>query len=339
MTYSLTPGHSPRPRRFHHPISRHPMPLVPSSYRAPAFLRGGHLQTIHPAVCRRVPFITTRRERLELPDGDFLDLDWAGQGSGRLAILSHGLEANSKATYIQGMAGALHRRGWDVLAWNYRGCSGEPNRLLKFYHSGASDDLHHVVRHALATHPAARIDLVGFSLGGNLTLKYLGERETDPRLHRAAAFSVPCDLACSSIRLSAPANRLYMDRFLRCLRAKLVAKQPRFPDDIDLAGIGRVRNFRQFDDRYTAPLHGFRDAADYWARSSSRPFLPRITVPSLLVNAANDPFLGPGCYPREEAGASELFHLEIPDDGGHCGFSSGGSETWAEQRAAEFLDG
>ncbi|MCW1915010.1 alpha/beta fold hydrolase [Luteolibacter sp. GHJ8] len=314
------------------------MPLLESAYRAPAYLPGGHLQTIHPALFRRMPFITTRRERLELPDGDFLDLDWSTQGRERLAILSHGLEADSKAPYIQGMATALQRRGWDVLAWNYRGCSGELNRLLPFYHSGASHDLHEVVLHALRVHPAARIDLVGFSLGGNMTLKYLGERApVSPRLHRAVAFSVPCDLACSSRRLSTRTNRVYMDRFLRSLRRKLAEKQPHFPGEIDLTGIGGVRNFRQFDDRFTAPLHGFRDAADYWARASSRPFMPRITIPALLVNAANDPFLGPGCFPREEAEASRTFHLEIPADGGHCGFSGGPDEYWSERRAAEFL--
>ncbi len=313
------------------------MPLLSSSYRAPALLPGGHWQTIHPALFRRVPLVTDRRERLELPDGDFLDLDWAADGRERLAILSHGLEASSNATYIQGMAGALRRRGWDVLAWNYRGCSGEPNRLLPFYHSGASGDLHHVVLHALATHPAKKIDLVGFSLGGNMTLKYLGERPAHARLHRAAAFSVPCDLACSSEQLSRRINRLYMDRFLRCLRRKLVAKRPRFPEEIDLGGIGSVKNFRQFDDRFTAPLHGFRDAEDYWARASSRPFLPRIGIPALLVNAANDPFLGPGCFPREEAEASSNFHLEVPADGGHVGFGMSEGDYWSERRAIEFL--
>lgn len=315
------------------------MPLLNSSYRAPAYLPGGHLQTIHPAIFRRAPLVTTRRERLELPDGDFLDLDWATQGRDRLAILSHGLEASSKAPYIQGMAAALQRHGWDVLAWNYRGCGGEPNRLLPFYHSGASDDLHQVILHALAVHPAERIDLVGFSLGGNMTLKYLGERPAHPRLHRAVAFSVPCDLACSSERLARRSNKLYMDRFLRCLRRKLVAKRPRFPHQIDLEGVGEVRNFRQFDDRFTAPLHGFKDAEDYWARASSKPFLPRIGVPVLLVNATNDPFLGPSCFPRAEAEASDYFHLEIPADGGHVGFSMPRGEYWSEQRATEFLDG
>lgn len=316
------------------------MPVIPSTYRAPAWLRGGHAQTILPALVRRVPRITQRRERLELPDGDFLDLDWADGGGDRLAILSHGLEASTQAHYIQGMAGALRRRGWDILAWNCRGCGGEPNRLLKFYHSGATDDLDHVVRHALATHPAEQIDLIGFSLGGNLTLKYLGEREVDPRLHRAVAFSVPCDLASSSARLSEPFNRVvYMKRFLRCLRAKLLAKQPKFPDQIDLRGIGKIRDFRGFDDRFTAPLHGFRDAADYWERSSSRPFLPRIGIPALLVNAANDPFLGRECYPREEAEKSPYFHLEVPAEGGHVGFPGHGAESWSERRAAEFLGG
>jgi predicted alpha/beta-fold hydrolase len=316
------------------------VPVIPSSYRAPAWLRGGHAQTIFPALFRRVPQVTKRRERIELPDGDFLDLDWATLGSNRLAILSHGLEADSSATYIQGMAGALHRRGWDVLAWNYRGCGGESNRLLKFYHSGASDDLDHVVRHALAVHPARHIDLIGFSLGGNMTLKYLGEREVDPRVHRAVAFSVPCDLACSSVRLSSALNRhLYMRRFLVSLRKKLAEKQPRFPAEIDLTGIGAIRDFRGFDDRFTAPLHGFRDAEDYWARSSSRPFLSRILIPALLVSAANDPFLGPRCFPLEEAEASPHFHLEVPADGGHCGFPGGFREAWAEHRAAEFLEG
>lgn len=313
------------------------MPLVRSSYRAPAFLRGGHLQTIYPALFRRVRKVTNRRERLELPDGDFLDLDWDSEGRDRLVILSHGLEADSSAPYIQGMAAALKSRGWDVLAWNYRGCSGESNRLLPFYHSGASHDLHEVVSHALAAHPASRIDLVGFSLGGNMTLKYLGEREVPARVHRAVAFSVPCDLASSSVRLASRSNRIYMDRFLRSLRDKLVEKQPRFPAQIDLNGISRIRNFKQFDDRFTAPLHGFRDAEDYWERASSRPFLGRITVPALLVNAANDPFLGSGCFPREEARASETFHLEVPEDGGHVGFLSAERDYWSERRALEFL--
>ncbi len=320
------------------------MPLIRnSSYRAPSWLAGGHAQTIFPALFRRVARVTSRAERLELADGDFIDLQWADHGRPRLAILSHGLEADLAAGYIQAMAAALVRRGWDVLAWNFRGCSGVPNRLLRMYHSGATEDLQAVICHALDHHPADSIDLIGFSLGGNLTLKYLGERPAalSPRLHRAVTFSVPCDLACSSRQLSSPSNRLYMARFLREMRAKIRAKKQMFPDLLDLSGLRRIRTFQQFDDRYTAPIHGFRDAADYRARNSCRRFLPQISLPTLLVNAANDPFLGPGCYPVAEAAASRYFHFESPSTGGHVGFEAfgNGGEYWSETRTAEFLGG
>lgn len=319
------------------------MPLIlESSYRAPLWLPGGHAQTIFPALFRRVKRCTRRAERLELADGDFIDLEWAGQGSTRLAILSHGLEADLKTGYIQGMAAALVRRGWDVLAWNFRGCGGEPNRLLRMYHSGATEDLHAVVLHALENHPADSIDLIGFSLGGNLTLKYLGERPSElPReIRRAVAFSVPCDLACSSRQLATASNRIYMERFLVAMRSKIHAKKLMFPDQLDLTGLERIRTFQEFDDRYTAPIHGFRDAEDYWKRNSSRQFLPAIQIPTLLVNAENDPFLGPGCYPHQEASASGCFHFEAPPTGGHVGFTAfgNGGEYWSETRALEFLD-
>lgn len=312
-----------------------------STYRAPSWLPGGHAQTIYPVLFRRLAPVAARAERLELADGDFMDLEWSGDGGPRLAILSHGLEADMKTGYIQGMAAALIRRGWDVLRWNFRGCGGTPNRLLRMYHSGATEDLHLIVTHALAHHPARSVDLIGFSLGGNLTLKYLGERaaELPPRLHRAVAFSVPCDLACSSRQLSIPSNRMFMERFLVALRAKIREKKRMFPDQLDLTGLDNIRTFQEFDDRFTAPIHGFRDAEDYWARSSSRPLLPRITVPTLLINSANDPFLGPGCHPREEAASSDFFHFESPATGGHVGFPTVGNgiEYWSETRAAEFL--
>jgi predicted alpha/beta-fold hydrolase len=239
------------------------------------------------------------------------------------------------------MAAALVRNGWDVLAWNLRGCGGQPNRLLRMYHSGATEDLRAVIEHALQAHPADAIALIGFSLGGNLTLKYLGEEGTriSGRLHRAVAFSVPCDLACSSRQLARASNRHYMERFLRPMRAKILAKDRMFPGQLDVSGLDRIRSFREFDGRFTAPLHGFRDAADYWERNSCRQFLPQIAVPTLLVNARNDPFLGPGCHPMEEAAASEYFHFEAPETGGHVGFPSvgNGGEYWSETRAVEFL--
>ncbi len=318
------------------------MPLIQqSSYCSPVWLPGGHAQTIFPALFRRVARTTSRAERLELPDGDFLDLEWADQGRSRLAILSHGLEANLQTSYIQGMAAALIRRGWDVLAWNYRGCGREPNRLLKMYHSGATEDLGSVIAHAISNHSADSIDLVGFSLGGNLTLKYLGENQhqLNPKLNRAVAFSVPCDLACSSKQLALRSNKIYMERFLREMRAKIRTKARMFPGQLDLTGLDQIQTFEEFDDRYTAPIHGFRDAADYWQKNSCRPFIPRITLPTLLVNAANDPFLGDDCYPRDEADESSSFYLEIPRTGGHVGFipQCGTYEYASEARAAEFL--
>lgn len=309
-----------------------------STYRAPVWLRGGHWQTVQPVLFRRVKNVTTHRSRLELDDGDFLDLDWSGHSSKNLAIISHGLESSSRATYVQGMARALTAQGWDVLAWNMRGCSGEQNRLASFYHSGKTEDLDRVIRHAQQTHPAKCIDLIGFSLGGNLTLKYLGERGTtiDPMIRRAVAFSVPCELACSSAKLSEWQNRIYMERFLKSLRAKVKEKHRLFPDDLDVTGVDRMRTFAEFDDRFTAPLHGFVDAEDYWERSSCRRVLADIAIPTLLVNAANDPILGVNCYPEKESRASECFHLEVPHSGGHCGFGAG-REYWPERRAAEFL--
>jgi len=320
------------------------MPVIAvSSYRPPRALPGGHVQTLFPALFRRVGRVTTEAERLELADGDFLDLQWRRSGARRLAVLCHGLEGSATATYIQGMAGALARRGWDVLAWNFRGCGGERNRLARFYHSGATEDLRAVVAHALASHPARRIDFVGFSLGGNLLLKYLGEAtgELPDRLGRAVAFSVPCELACSAAALARPQNTLYMWNFLRGLRAKVRAKQPDFPRRIVLDGLQTIRTFAEFDDRYTAPLHGFRDAADYWERCSSRRFLAGIRLPVLLVNALNDPFLGPRCFPHAEASASRWLVFESPAGGGHAGFPAAGNdgEYWSEVRAAEFLSG
>ncbi len=320
------------------------MPLVtPSTYRPPFGLGNGHLQTIYPALFRRPPLITDQPERLELPDGDFLDLHWRRTpGARRLAILSHGLEGGARNAYIQGMAAALHRAHWDILAWDYRGCGAEPNRLLRSYHSGATEDLAAVIDHALAPGHYPSAALIGFSLGGNLTLKYLGDHGPGlpAPIRRAVTFSVPCDLAASSAHLEHPGNRLYMDRFLITLRAKIRAKIARFPGQLHDHGLDAMRTFREFDGAYTAPLHGYRDAADYWARASSRPVLSRITIPTLLIQARNDPFLPPQCYPEAEARASAHLHLETPPSGGHLGFltlRAPADEYWSETRACAFL--
>ena len=314
------------------------MPVVTSTYRAPFFLRNGHLQTILPALLRRRVALTYALERLELADGDFLDLAWARAGHGRLAIITHGLEGDASAGYVRGMASALDAGGWDALAWNFRGCGAESNRLLRFYHSGETGDLGLVIGHAASRYPC--MALVGFSLGGNLTLKYLGESPPHPAIVGAVAISAPVDLASSAAQLDRrSANRLYLRRFLKTLIAKVEAKALRYPGELDLAGIRRIRTFREFDDRYTSVIHGFGDAADYWAQSSSRQYLAGITAPTLLLNARDDPFLSPECFPLGEARVNPHFFLETPDHGGHVGFVSfdGARPTWAERRAVEFL--
>ncbi len=315
------------------------MPVVASSFRPPRWLRNAHLQTILPVFWRRHFRLPGQGERLELPDGDFLELDWVRRGHRRLAILSHGLEGSFDAGYIRGMASALVGAGWDALAWTFRGCGPEPNRLLRFYHSGETGDLDQIIRHAVRRYD--RIALVGFSLGGNLTLKYMGEKPPHPAVVGAAAISAPVDLAASAGVLDRRwSNRLYLRRFLTTLIAKVEAKAGRFPTELDLTGIRRIRSFQEFDDRYTARLHGFRDARDYWTRSSARQFLPRITVPSLLINARDDPFLPSACFPVTEAAANPRFFLDAPAHGGHVGFldfSRRDSRTWAERRVVDFL--
>jgi predicted alpha/beta-fold hydrolase len=313
------------------------MPHLESSYRPPRGFTNGHLQTVFPALFRSVPVTTHRRERIDTPDGDFLDLDWnTDNRSPRLAILSHGLEGDSRNTYIQGLARALLRRGWDILAWNFRGCSGEPNRNLRSYHSGAIDDLHTVVTHAAKSH--RKIALAGFSLGGNMTLKYLPDAH--PQVIGGVAFSVPCDLASSALKLESLANRIYMHRFLKSLRGKIRGKMQQFPGRIHDAGLATMRTFREFDGAYTAPIHGFASADDYWTRASCGPGLSRIALPTLLVNAQDDPFLPAACFPIEAAKESKYFHLETPANGGHVGFISFNSEKeyWSERRAADFLE-
>lgn len=314
------------------------MPLVPSTYRAPLGLRGGHLATIYPTLFRRVASPPIERKRLELPDGDFLDLDWSPRHHKRLAIIGHGLEGESSAKYIRGMSLALRKHHWDTLAWNCRGCSGEPNRLLRSYHSGVSEDLSHVVDHAISE-GYQTISLIGFSLGGNIVLKYLGEQgsQIHPEVKAAVAFSVPCDLTSSSLRLGDWDNRIYMSRFMNGLQEKVIHKNEVFPGKLDLSGIRKIKTFAEFDDRFTAPLNGFTDARDYWTRASSKPHLSSITVPSLLVQAQNDPFLPEACFPVEIAQKSKALHLEIPDHGGHVGFISREKEYWSETRCAEFL--
>ncbi|MBJ6108375.1 alpha/beta fold hydrolase [Hymenobacter sp. BT523] len=320
------------------------MPLVSKpAYQPPFYLFNGHLQTIVPSLWRTVPDVAYQRERLELPDGDFLNLDWSRLPEMRLtdglAIVSHGLEGDASRPYVRGMVRALNRAGLDALAWNYRSCGGEMNRLLRSYHLGDTDDLDAVLRHALASGRYRRAYLLGFSAGGNVTLKYLGEDagRVPAEVQRAAVFSVPTDLRASSIHIGRPQNQVYMRRFLKSLRQKIRDKAALLPGEVDLDGLESLRNFPQFDDKYTAPMHGFDSADAYYQHASSGRYLSGIRVPTLLVNAQNDPFLPASCFPKEVAEQSPYVFLETPPDGGHVGFAESNGEYYSERRAVEFL--
>lgn len=317
------------------------MPILAPSYTPPLGIRNGHFQTVLPTIFRVIRGVRYQRERITTPDGDFLDLDWTRVDSPRLVVLCHGLEGCSSRAYIKGMARACNRRGWDVLAWNYRSCSGEINRTLRFYHMGATEDLECVLEHVRQSFSYEKISMVGFSMGGNLILKYLGERPFAEQklIHRAVAFSVPCDLQASAEYLARPQNTIYMKRFIKMFRAKIEAKAKLFPGQISAEYAREMTTFREWDEYYTAPLHGFKNAEDYWEKCSSIGFIPQVKIPTLLVNARNDPFLPRECYPDELAKASENFVLEMPKSGGHVGFMAFNlrGEFWSEQRATEFL--
>jgi predicted alpha/beta-fold hydrolase len=319
-----------------------PMPIIHgSSYQPPLFFSNGHLQTVFPSLLRCVPAQFYQRERIDTADGDFLDIDWASVGSGKLAVLSHGLEGNSHRPYIVGMARMLNRHNWDAAAWNYRGCSGEVNRRLRMYHNGSIDDLDCVIRHALQSGRYHTLALIGYSLGGNLTLLYLGKQgyAVDTRIRKSLVFSVPCDLRAGAQELAKQKNRFYMEQFLVSLHAKIRAKMKVFPDRIHDDNYRQIRNFKDFDDRYTAPIHGFKNAEDYWEQCSSVRFLSTISIPTLIINALDDPFLAGACYPREQASRSSQVYLEMPKSGGHVGFVQFNKDKtyWSENRAMEFL--
>jgi predicted alpha/beta-fold hydrolase len=315
------------------------MPILPNSpYKRPKWLFNGHLETIYPALFRKVSFKIPERERIATPDGDFLDLDWYKAGKSSLVLISHGLEGNSSRPYIRGMAQNFYKKGFDVLTWNYRGCGEELNLKPIFYHSGATYDLKTVVEHAQKDYQ--EIFLVGFSLGGNLTLKFLGEvKSSYPKIKKAVAISVPLDLDGSCTKISNGENLIYSKRFLQTLKEKVARKAQIFPNELPSEKLNQVKTLRDFDDIITGPLHGFKDAEEYYQINSSLQFLDQIEVPSLILNAQNDPFLSATCFPEHLAKKLEMVHFEFPKHGGHVGFLSSGREKtyYSEARAVEFI--
>jgi uncharacterized protein len=319
------------------------MPIIPSGYGGPPkYLFNRHLETIVPSLLRKIEGIEYVRERIETPDHDFLNLDWSRVGSTRLLVISHGLEGDSKRHYALGLAKLFNQMGVDVLAWNNRTCGGELNLRPILYHHGASYDLDTVVNHAIALGQYQEIYLAGISMGGAQTLKYLGEKGQDlPQIiTKAAVYSTPCNLPSSAATLKNPSNRFYKNRFLGKLKKKMHAKALQFPDLIDLDLLDRVQDFETFDTHFTAKIHGFKDASDFYKGVSADNWMHRIEIPTLIINAKNDPLLGAECYPIKLAESKSKLILEMPNRGGHTGFLRRGEEfTWAEVRLFQFLQG
>lgn len=313
------------------------MPVLKSTFRSKI---PGHLTTILPSLFRKVSYQEPRIETIATPDNDFLELDWYDSDKSEdLVIISHGLEGNTRRAYIRGMTRHLHQDGYHVLAWNYRSCGTKINNALRFYHSGDTEDIGTIIDHCIRLQKYRSIVLVGFSMGGNVSLKYLGERSKnlDPIVRGCVAISAPIDLVGSSRILGQWQNKIYMKRFIRSLHKKVLAKSKHYPDQLSAEGYSQVKNFEDFDNRYTAPIHHFRDALDYWTKSSSLPYLEKIEVPTLILNALDDSFLSASCYPYDLAQSSKNIFLETPRSGGHVGFFSLDETYYTERRTLEFI--
>ncbi|MEN8376673.1 MAG: alpha/beta fold hydrolase [Gemmatimonadota bacterium] len=320
--------------------------FTPRPFRAPRWLRGAHAQTLAGKFLRGDPGVPLSRERLTLPDGDFVDLDLGPEpngvsGAGSMAIVLHGLEGSAQRAYMLQTYAELLAHGVRPIGLNFRSCSGEPNRAARLYHSGETTDLAAVVEHLRDAFPGRPIAGIGFSLGGNVLLKYLGERGAEAGLTAAAAVSVPYDLAAGADALEKGLMGIvYNTYFLRMLRDKVRAKEAVLAPRLDVPTTLRARTLRQFDEAATAPLHGFRDAADYYALSSSGPFLDRVSVPTLLLHSYDDPFLPAGSVPVQAAEANPWIVPAFAGTGGHVGFIHGTPRRprfWAEEEAARFV--
>ena len=315
-----------------------------SRYSAPCWLPGGHLQTIYAYGLRQTINFSYRRERWETPDGDFIDLDWLDPSpeSSTLVVLFHGLEGSSRGHYAICLMNELKRRGLRGVVVHFRGCSGEVNRMARAYHSGDSAEIGWILRRFREREPNLRLCTVGVSIGGNMLLKWLGERGENALgvVDRAAAISVPVDLAIGAQRLDHGWNKLiYTSRFLGSMKPKVLAKISAHGLPIDKGAVRTTSTFREIDDLYTAPIHGFKDAPDYWQRASSKPWLRRIRVPTLMIGARNDPFF-PGDALPTAAEVSDRVALEFSHTGGHVGFVSGkfpGDLSWLPSRILRFF--
>lgn len=314
--------------------------LFPNDYRKPAFLLNPHLETIIPNTLRRIKHVDYQRERFRTSDDDFMLLDWLRQGASRLIILAHGLEGHSGKSYMKGLARIFYRRGWDVLAWNCRSCGGEMNKQVKLYHHGEISDLAELIKFVTRKNEYEKIALAGVSMGGSIILKYLGEmgNSIHEKIKGAVAISTPCDLAASERQLRKPINSIYRRRFFKKLWQKINQKAQLFLPEA-LEKLKYAQTFTDLHKIFTMPVYGFSSEDEFYRQGSAINFLPSIKVPSLIINAQNDPMLAGDCYPVQLAQKLEHIFLEIPAYGGHAGFLKiGEGPTWSELRASRFIN-
>lgn len=318
------------------------MPYIFQSSYAPSIgLRNPYSQAILSGYWRTLSDIFYERERISTSDGDFLDLDWSERNSDTLVVITHGMIGNSAQLYVKGMVKACNTRNLSALAWNCRGCSQEVNRSPGFYHGGDTSDLRLVLRHAIDTRGYKKIALIGFSLGGNITLKYLGEQHlgVDAEVFASAVFSVPCDMTGVHQRLGEERNRFYLRIMVNAVKKMMLAKENVMPGTFATEAVAQIRDFHDFEKLHAVPLFGYESVEEYWRQVSSIQDLKHIYIPTLMVNAQDDPILSNLCYPISIAERSRCFYFEHPNFGGHVGFAylMSKSEYWSEQRAMEFL--
>lgn len=312
------------------------MPVICADYDPFFFFKNPHINTVWSFLFGNLNPVSFSRRRLETADNDFIDLDFSSVGSQSAVILLHGLEGSSKSQYIQRMTQLLNQNMLDVIVMNFRGCSGEPNRLYSSYHSGKTDDLAFVISSIEKQYKS--LYLIGFSLGGNIVLKHLGEvgSSVNPKIKKAIAISTPCDLKSSAEALG---NSLYARRLIKQLKKKVVHKCATHGVELKQEKFHDIVDFKSLDDLYTAPAHGFKNAEDYWNRCSSIHFLDTIHVPTLIINAKDDPFLGKECFPYA-ATENSFISLTTPQYGGHVGFNRSllpSKSTWVEEKVISFL--
>ncbi len=317
------------------------MPILTCDFNPTLPFKSSHFNTMYRPLFMKNT-IKYQQKRVTTWDADFIDLDFSIIGSKTLVLLIHGLEGSSQSNYMITTSNHLNNTGFDTVCMNLRSCSGEDNLLLETYHSGKTDDVNFIIKHLTANYKYENIVIVGFSLGGNLTLKYLGEYTDIPtEVKGGIAVSVPIDLTTSQAELTKLKNKIYLNEFLRTLKLKILEKSDKFPEfKLNKELLFKATKFRHLEKQYTVPVFGFESSEDYWIKASSKPYIPNIKVPTLLINSLDDSFLSKECYPLKEARNLNDFYLLTPNYGGHVGFISSFNtieNSWLEENILKFI--